>query len=62
MKAYRFVKEYGEGVDRMCKELEAAGLQNPEYRLNAFILRTTIYNSKNEEKPRFEEKIQIKYC
>lgn len=45
LKAYSFVKEYGEGVDRMCKELEAAGLQNPEYRLNAFMLQTTIRNS-----------------
>lgn len=25
LKAYSFVKEYGEGVDRMCKELEAVG-------------------------------------
>ncbi len=39
LKAYSFVKEYGEGVDRMCKELEAVGLQAPEYRLNAFMLR-----------------------
>lgn len=45
LKAYSFVKEYGEGVDRMCKELEAAGLQDPEYRLNAFMLQTTIRNS-----------------
>lgn len=29
LKAYDFVKEYGEGVDRMCKELEAAGQKNP---------------------------------
>lgn len=27
-----------EGVDRMCKELEAVGLQAPEYRMNAFML------------------------
>ncbi|WP_279000053.1 ATP-binding protein [[Clostridium] scindens] len=45
LKAYSFVKEYGEGVDRMCKELEAAGLQDPEYRLNAFMLQATIRNS-----------------
>lgn len=50
LKAYSFVKEYGEGVDRMCKELEAVGLQDPEYRLNAFMLRATIRNkmSSNE--------------
>lgn len=72
LKAYNFVKEYGEGVDRMCKELEAVGLQNPEYRINAFILQTTIRNSSllneeamigdkkkhclEKEKPLFEEK------
>ncbi|GLG87005.1 hypothetical protein NQ556_13150 [Coprococcus comes ATCC 27758] len=54
MKAYSFVKEYGEGVDRMCKELEAVGLQDPEYRLNAFMLQTTIRNSTlTDKKPRF---------
>ena len=46
LKAYDFVKEYGEGVDRMCKELEAAGQKNPEYYTNAFMLQTVIYNNK----------------
>lgn len=45
LKTYNFVKEYGEGVDRMCKELETAGLQDPEYRINVFLLQTTIRNS-----------------
>lgn len=50
------VKEYGEDVDRMYKELEAAGLQDPEYRLNAFMLQVTIRNSSfADKKPRFEE-------
>ncbi|MDD3185602.1 MAG: ATP-dependent DNA helicase RecG, partial [Anaerostipes sp.] len=54
MKAYSFVKEYGEGVNRMCKELEAVGLQDPEYRLNAFMLQAIIRNSAMvDEKPRF---------
>ena len=44
MRDYNFVKEYGEGVDRMCRELEAAGLQSPEYRVNAFMLQATIRN------------------
>ena len=44
LRDYNFVKEYGEGVDRMCRELEAAGLQSPEYRLNAFMLQATIRN------------------
>lgn len=56
LKAYSFVKEYGEGVDRMCKELEAVGLQDPEYRLNAFMLQTTIRNgSLIDKKPLFGE-------
>lgn len=45
LKTYNFVKEYGEGVDRMCKELETAGLHDPEYRINVFLLQTTIRNS-----------------
>ena len=44
LRDYNFVKEYGEGVDRMCRELEAVGLQSPEYRLNAFMLQATIRN------------------
>lgn len=47
LKAYDFVKEYGEGVDRMCKELEAVGQKHPEYYTNAFMLQTVIYNNKN---------------
>lgn len=56
LKAYSFVKEYGEGVDRMYKELEAAGLQGPEYRVNAFMLQVTIRNNSTiDKKPRFGE-------
>lgn len=47
LKAYDFVKEYGEGVDRMCKELEAAGQKPPEYFTNAFMLHTVIYNNES---------------
>ena len=45
LKTYSFVKEYGEGVDRMCKELEAVGLQAPEYYSNAFMLQVIIRNA-----------------
>lgn len=31
LKAYKYVREFGEGVDRMCKELEAKGLNDPKY-------------------------------
>lgn len=43
LKAYKYVREFGEGVDRMCKELEAKGLNDPKYVLTAFILRGTVY-------------------
>ncbi|MCM1498242.1 MAG: putative DNA binding domain-containing protein [Clostridium sp.] len=49
LKAYNFVKEYGEGVNRMCNELESAGLRVPEYYCNAFILQTVIYNKMSKE-------------
>lgn len=58
LKAYSFVKEYGEGVERMCKELEAVGMKAPEYRLNAFMLQVTVWNKKalfGEEKHCFKE-------
>lgn len=56
LKAYSFVKEYGEGVDRMWKELEAIGLQGPEYRINAFMLQAIIRNDTlHETKPMFEK-------
>lgn len=60
LKAYKFVKEYGEGVDRMCKELEEAGLQAPEYYSNAFILKTVVRNA-NSRKPAIgDEKLAIR--
>jgi len=43
LKVYKYVREFGEGVDRMCKELEAKGLQDPRYLLQAFILQGTVY-------------------
>ena len=30
LKTYKFVKEYGDGVDRMYNELESAGLHEPD--------------------------------
>lgn len=42
---YKFVKEFGEGVNRMCNELEQAGLKDPVYYTNAFMLQAVIYNT-----------------
>ena len=47
LRAYDFVKEYGEGVDRMCRELEAVGQKLPLYYTNAFMLKTIVYNKGN---------------
>ena len=45
LKDYGYVKEYGEGVDRMCKELEAIGLPNPTFNDKTFILKTTVMSA-----------------
>ena len=59
LKAYKFVKEYGEGVDRMYNELESAGLHEPEYFCNAFILQTVIYNKNYQNSDRYLENLSI---
>ena len=45
------MKEFGEGVDRMCKELEAIGLPDPVFDNNTFILKTTIMSSSYQKLP-----------
>ena len=42
LKAYDFVKEFGEGVDRMCRELEANGTSHFSFHLDDFILKITV--------------------
>lgn len=49
LKNYKFVKEFGEGVNRMCNELEQVGLKDSIYRTNAFMLQAVIYNSNAEK-------------
>ena len=49
LKNYKFVKEFGEGVNRMCNELEQVGLKDPVYHTNAFMLQAVIYNSNAEK-------------
>ena len=41
---YDYVQEFGEGVDRIYREMEAAGLPGPEYRDVAFMLHATVRN------------------
>ena len=45
LKDYGYVKEYGEGVDRMCKELEAIGLPDPVFNNNTFSLKTMVMSA-----------------
>ena len=44
---YDYVQEFGEGVDRMYKEMKKAGLPVPEYKDVAFMLHATIRNGIN---------------
>ena len=41
---YDLVKEYGEGVDRVYRDMEAAGLPEPVYRQSDFMLYATLRN------------------
>lgn len=43
---YEYVREFGEGVDRMYREMEEAGLPEPEYKTVAFMVHATIKNKK----------------
>lgn len=40
--AYHFVKEFGEGFDRICREQEANGANVPSFRTDEFILKITV--------------------
>lgn len=51
LKDYGYVKEYGEGVDRMCKELEAVGLPDPVFNNSTFILKTTVMSAAWQKRP-----------
>lgn len=57
LKDYGYVKEFGEGVDRMCRELEALGLSHPVFKNDAFILKATIMSAINENLPIDEVKV-----
>ncbi len=41
---YEYVREFGEGVDRMYNEMQKAGLPEPEYRNESFMLNAVIRN------------------
>ncbi len=43
---YEYVKEFGEGVDRLYEVMKNAGLPKPEYKVDAFMLYATIRNKR----------------
>ena len=46
---YEYVQEFGEGVDRLYEVMETAGLPQPEYKVEAFMLNATIRNKVGEK-------------
>ena len=51
LKAYHFVKKFGEGFDRICREQEANGANAPSFRTDEFILKITV--------PKVAEKVAV---
>lgn len=50
LKYFGYVKEYGEGVDRIYKELDSAGFREVEYYMDTFILKAIVFNNKGSSK------------
>lgn len=50
LKAYKYVKEFGEGIDRICNELETKGCTIPSFHIDAFILKATLMAEWTPEK------------
>lgn len=50
LKAYKYVKEFGEGIDRICSELETKGCAIPSFHVDAFILKATLMAEWTSEK------------
>lgn len=67
---YEYVREFGEGVDRMYREMEEAGLPEPEYKTVAFMVHATIKKKKylveaasagimHQEQPKSAEDVRL---
>lgn len=48
MHEYDLVKEFGEGVDRLFREMESAGNPAPEYKLYDFMLKVKLSSAYRE--------------
>jgi ATP-dependent DNA helicase RecG len=46
LRTHKFVREFGEGIDRMFREMNEAGLPDPEYRQQAFMTIATLRNGR----------------
>lgn len=57
---YEYVREFGEGVDRMYLEMKEAGLPEPEYRTEAFMVYATIRNKNRQATSTPQVKPQVK--
>ena len=55
LKAYHYVKEFGEGFDRICREQEANGANVPLFRTDEFILKITVPKVTESELNRTEK-------
>ena len=49
-RAFKYVKEFGEGIDRICNELETKGCAIPSFHIDAFILKATLMAEWTTEK------------
>ena len=54
LKAYHYVKEFGEGFDRICREQEANGANSPSFRTDEFILKIMVPKVTESELKRTE--------
>ena len=54
LKDYKYVKEYGEGVNRMFEEMAGAGLPEPEYYKNDFMLMVVLKNDRRHRGNMYE--------
>lgn len=57
MKAHKFVREFGEGIDRMYRELQEAGNLTPKYEQVAFMIVGTAYSLMYDGKEKAKESL-----
>ena len=60
LKAYHYVKEFGEGFDRICREQEANGANVPSFRTDEFILKITVPKVTEKVTVNVTEKVNVK--